>query len=118
MGIARKEMIAMASEMQDMLNAALTGDMKKAKGFLDGGLGINDPIVMTDKSADPQARLDMTALHMAVAISRTEVVQFLLDNGADVQAKDGKGRAPLDLAKTDEIRKLLHDAGLRSTRRA
>lgn len=97
----------MADEMQEMLNAALTNDFERAKHLLAGGLGINETIVLTDKSAGPNAQLEVTVLHIAVMMSRTEVVRFLIANGADVDAKDGRGRTPLELAKDHEIQQLL-----------
>src|SRR5262249_16325492 len=40
-----------------------------------------------------------TALHGAAARGFTPFVKFLVENGADLQAKDANGRTPLDLAK-------------------
>ena len=40
-----------------------------------------------------------TALHGAAARGLNEVVKFLAEHGADLQAKDANGRTPLDLAK-------------------
>ena len=36
-----------------------------------------------------------------------EVVKYLISKGADVNTKDNKGRTPMDVAKTDEIREHL-----------
>jgi ankyrin repeat protein len=41
---------------------------------------------------------DSTALHVAAWQSRPDLVKVLIDRGADVNAKDGKGRTPLVLA--------------------
>ena len=40
-----------------------------------------------------------TALHGAAARGFNDVVKFLAERGADLQAKDANGRTPLDLAK-------------------
>ena len=40
-----------------------------------------------------------TALHGAAERGFTAFVEFLVANGADLQAKDADGRTPLDLAK-------------------
>ena len=40
-----------------------------------------------------------TALHGAAARGFTPFVKFLVENGADLQAKDANGRTALDLAK-------------------
>jgi ankyrin repeat protein len=42
--------------------------------------------------------LDSTALHVAAWKLRTDLVQLLIERGAPVNAKDGKGRTPLMLA--------------------
>jgi len=39
-----------------------------------------------------------TALHVAAWQSRTDLVRLLIERGADVKARDGKGRTPLVLA--------------------
>lgn len=55
--------------------------------------------------ADPNARsrneLGNTALHAAVAGRRIALVDLLLDAGADIDARDGKGLTPLSLATND-----------------
>jgi len=99
-----------APSMLDMLNAALTGNMEKAERLLNDGLGVNDGIVLTDKSAGPAAYLETTALHMAATMSRIEVVQFLLANGADPLTRDGKGRTPLEVAENATIAAILKDS--------
>lgn len=47
----------------------------------------------------PRAVPDQTALHGAAERGDAQVVKFLVENGADLQAKDASGRTPLDLAK-------------------
>ena len=37
------------------------------------------------------------------------MARVLLEHGADIRAKDGKGRMPLDVAKGDEIKDFLKD---------
>ncbi len=66
---------------------------------------------------------DSTALHVAAWHSRPDLVKVLIDRGADVNAKDGKGRTPLVLANkactdsywmqraTPEPARLLREAG-------
>ena len=44
-------------------------------------------------------RLAGTPLHSACSRGRTSVAKFLLDNGADVNAKNNNDQTPLDLAK-------------------
>jgi uncharacterized protein len=47
----------------------------------------------------PFAVPHQTALHGAAERGFTPFVKFLVENGADLQAKDANGRTPLDLAK-------------------
>jgi len=66
---------------------------------------------------------DSTALHVAAWNSRPDLVQLLIERGADVNAKDGTGRTPLLLARkactdsywtdraTPEPARLLQQAG-------
>lgn len=66
---------------------------------------------------------DSTALHVAAWQSRPDLVQLLIQRGADVNAKDAKGRVPLALAikacvdsywkerATPEPARLLREAG-------
>jgi ankyrin repeat protein len=68
---------------------------------------------------------DSTALHVAAWQSRPDLVQLLIERGADVNATDGKGRTPLVLAHkarvdsywreraTPEPERLLRAAGAR-----
>ncbi|KAF4677902.1 hypothetical protein FOL47_008968 [Perkinsus chesapeaki] len=79
--------------------------------------------LLLDAKADPdvQNRYGLTALHQAASVSGSatsaagqkklaaavEVVQELLERGADKYLKDEKGNAPLDLARYDDIKFLL-----------
>lgn len=49
----------------------------------------------------------MTALHWAAWGCRKKIISILLEAGADKDAKDNRGRTPLDLAPSDEIKALL-----------
>ncbi|CDW85245.1 acyl-binding protein [Stylonychia lemnae] len=51
------------------------------------------------KNSDTQGR---TALHYAVDLENIELIQFLIDNGADKNTKDHSGSSPLDEAETNE----------------
>ncbi|MDR0609809.1 MAG: ankyrin repeat domain-containing protein [Planctomycetaceae bacterium] len=53
-----------------------------------------------------------TPLHLAAFYNRNvEVLQYLISQGIDVNAKDNDGKTPLNLANTDEKKKILRDAG-------
>ena len=53
----------------------------------------------------------LTPLHDAALWVHKEVCELLLEKGADVNAKDKYGKTPLDVAHTNEIKKLLLDNG-------
>jgi ankyrin repeat protein len=48
-----------------------------------------------------------TPLHEAARGGSTQVVQFLLDRGADPTLRDGEGKTPADLALDEKVRELL-----------
>ena len=53
-----------------------------------------------------------TALHHSVLLADNETVMILIDNGADVNAKDVKnGKTPLDMAVQQQIFDLLRKHG-------
>lgn len=69
--------------------AAKDGDLEKLKSLLDENAElIND--------RDPM--LGYTPLHRAASQGNYEIVQYLLENGADVNPKSKKGETPLKLA--------------------
>ncbi len=49
----------------------------------------------------------VTVLYSAAQYSKKNVVEFLLNNGADPDIADTHGKKPIDVARTDEIRALL-----------
>lgn len=48
-----------------------------------------------------------SALQQAASAGAADLVAFLLSYGADASAKTSDGRTPIDMASTDEVRKLL-----------
>jgi hypothetical protein len=52
----------------------------------------------------PSAVPDQTALHGAAERGLTPFVKFLAEHGADLDAKDSRGRTALDLAKGIGVR--------------
>ena len=47
------------------------------------------------------------ALHLAIESAGPRVVAVLVDGGADVGARDGAGRTPVELAHGQEVRAVL-----------
>ncbi len=103
-------------------NRTNEGVLATMKLLLDAGADINARMVAEPKAVVPEGasaaaeygiRLrgrpsqvpspfavpDQTALHGAAQRGFTTFVKFLVENGADLEAKDSTGRTPLDLAK-------------------
>jgi ankyrin repeat protein len=57
-------------------------------------------------------RLNSTTLHSVALEGHTEIVELLIAKGADVNAKDGTGRSPLDSAD-DSVAEILRKNGAR-----
>jgi ankyrin repeat protein len=79
---------------------------------------------LLEHGADPTARSSRlfggklwTALHAAAANEHANVVRVLVERGAPLDARDGDGQSPLDVAKGRDVRELLRRAGAASGRR-
>jgi len=82
--------------------AADAGDLAKVKAFIQEGIDVNTKVN------------GFTPLHCAARYGHKEVAQLLIAKGADVNAKDTRGRTPIDLAINQgrkEIVKLLLSKG-------
>lgn len=74
-----------------LMIASLNGDVATVQVLLSQGALVD--INHKNKKSE-------TALHMACQTGHTDVVQLLLERGANPAMKNNKGRTPLDLAKT------------------
>ena len=67
--------------------------------------------LLLERGADPNTRanfnLGRTPLHEASRRGRIEIARLLIKHGTNVEAKDNKGRTPLDIAEGHEMRNLL-----------
>ncbi len=52
--------------------------------------------------ASPRESHGFTALHMAAVTGNGDLIRLLLDHGADPDARDNRGRTPLDLARQEK----------------
>lgn len=78
------------SQSNNFITAAAEGDLDEVKALLEfGNVDLNQ--------GDYDAR---TPLHLAASAGASEVVQFLCDKGANVNAKDRWGNRPLDDARS------------------
>jgi ankyrin repeat protein len=80
------------AQRQSLFTAAMEGDLKKANAMLKNSPGL---VFSRDSS------YGSTALHWAAGKGRKEIVELLLANGADVNAKNKDGETPLYLAARD-----------------
>ncbi len=86
--------------------------MKSHKNYM----GFQMLAALVEKGADPNVKIDdATPLHLAVQNSaRIPVLETLLANGADINAKDAKGESPLDYVRKtpcgDKIKGLFEKA--------
>ena len=86
--------------------AAYKGYAEAIKALIAGGAHVN---ARTSSTRFPLfvGWEETTPLHWAVDYDRTEAVRLLLEAGADAKAKDKNGTTPLELARSDEVKKLL-----------
>ena len=87
---------AAAGEWTALHNAAAEGDAEHVKRLLNIGADV-----------DAKLKDDRTPLHWAVSFGNAAVVKLLLEGGADVEARDKYGKTPHDLAKNQNIIRLL-----------
>ncbi|MDR1385882.1 MAG: ankyrin repeat domain-containing protein [Planctomycetaceae bacterium] len=116
----------------------IDGDLKSVKYMVEQGADINaadllgtPPLCyaaqknsnvdvlkfLIEKGADINAtdEFGMTPLYAAAAFnSNVGVLKFLIEKGADINATDKLGMTPLDAAKSEEVKKILRDAGGKS----
>ena len=80
-------------------------NFKEAEGLVWSGQS-QKAITMIDQNPELIKAVDkpmlVTMLHIASMIGNTEVAEYLLKNGADVNAKDVEGGTPLLRAKANE----------------
>ncbi len=74
-----------------IVDAAAKGDLEKVKAHLAAGTDINE------RAGEHES----TALHAAAYYGNLEIVKFLIEKGADMNAKNKHGQTPRDVAWHD-----------------
>lgn len=84
--------------------AARTGDMTKLKEIL-----AKSPERINEKDS-----LGQTPLHLAMDAGKTEAIKFLVNKGADMNARDNDKRTPLyyiEMRPNEELEEFLREKG-------
>lgn len=101
--IARRSLVAGADPnyRHSLLQTAIWGHVEIARLLLQYGARMNEQASDTGS----------TALHVAVRNKHLELVQVLLEHGADINMRDYRGNTPLDLDSSRMIKELLRSKG-------
>ena len=83
-------MFGKSKKTMPLESTILAGDIKQVRHSLESGTDANQPI-SDERGGYP--------LHFAVN-SGVEIIQMLIDYGADMNVKDAKGRTPLHIVAT------------------
>lgn len=72
-----------------------------AQGSRSGGVPIAEKLLGAGARINERCEYGTTALHIATSWAQLEMVQFLIDNGADASSHDDDGKTPLQAALSD-----------------
>jgi ankyrin repeat protein len=118
-----KLLIAKGADINAKANDGMTPFLQSIFGVLSGKIPLELCDLLLENGADINATLSgnyadgWSAIHYAVMEGDTEIVQYLILGGANVNKATSEGSTPLFLAKTegyDEIAKILRRAGARN----
>lgn len=95
------EAYAQQQSKRSLNQAVVDGDIDQVKSEISAGADVNTK----------DGRTGLTLLQIAINKKHTEIIQLLLDKGADVNIKDKQGRGPIHLAvvtgQKDIVEKLI-----------
>lgn len=93
----------LANDISDLFTAICNGEI----GDVTSLIGKNPMLV----NMPYMAHGEQTALHMAASKNQLEIARFLIDQGAQIDAKDENSYKPMDLATSDAMKNLLLGKG-------
>ena len=99
---------ALQKQRDDLQTAIVKDDLARLAAFIRSGMKLDFNF---DDEA-PRQRTGESPLTMAVNRNKVEIVRMLLDAGASPTRLDGFGRAPIHLAKSPEVARLLARGGI------
>ena len=125
--------VAHSADGEDLLNAALAGDLAQVRTLLEKGADIDfqdkyggtaliiasrnghweivQALLAKDVKIDIEEKNGVTALYVASQNGHEGVVKALLAAGANVELRENGGGTALKYAKTQRIKELLEAAG-------
>ena len=99
---------------QQLIDAVRSGDLATIRKILDGHPELVDASTDLHLRVRPSDALTMRLLHLAIAEGKIDVLQLLIERGANLNARNASGRLPLhdcfELGH-DAFAKVLLDAG-------
>jgi hypothetical protein len=104
-GMKQAVQTAMTPSSRQFISAAEEGRLDAVNQWLDKGIDVN---------IQPGDLLSRTALMVASANKRTQVVYDLLSHGADAKLKDNAGRTALHFAAEADSAEIIHQLAARS----
>ena len=100
-------------EPYDPYELMITPPNKKAEMLVqeinkrEPNLNLVSDLIVLGANLDWQNNDGWTALHWCAYFNHPEIAKMLLDAGADVNIQNEKGKRPYEVARTQELKKLL-----------
>lgn len=108
-----EELLSEADDVHQAANQANDGWNNTPLLFALGGghLEIAQLLVKNGAKLDAKNVLGAGPLHIAASVNQPDQIEWLISQGADVNATDNEDSPPLDWAASDEVAKVLEAAG-------
>lgn len=106
-------LVANGADMSVKLEDGTSAFMLSISGVMSDFVGLDNAKKLLENGADVDESFlsgpaeGYTCLMMAARNQRPDIVEFLADNGADVNAKAANGNTPLSLAQEEEDQKMI-----------